>query len=179
MILIVEDEPVVAVDLIHAFEQGTKWTTRHVKSGADAIKFCNTYSRNLKAMVLDHRLVDGETGMSVLDHVWKMNDRVFVIVHTGFASKGLLKDRQLDGKPFAYVPKPADPRMLVDLVLKRPLWNGWQPAVSPRSVPLKQQSAWVRRSARIRLPSPTIAPVRGDAPPAGARPSFPGRPDVR
>ena len=111
-ILIVEDEPLIALDLAEAFGP-----TGAVLTTTTTVQHALILARhdNLSAAILDHALPDGDC--SALCEVLTHRDIPF-IVYSGFsAGKDACKDAP-------HVDKPADPEVLVtlvqDLILRTP-----------------------------------------------------------
>ena len=103
-ILIVEDEPLIALDIAQAFEPtGAELTTTTTLQHGLVL----AQHHNLSAAILDHALPDGDC--SKLCELLKQRDIPF-IVYSGFGP---------GADPFNDVPyleKPAEPEILVTLV---------------------------------------------------------------
>jgi DNA-binding response OmpR family regulator len=104
LILICEDEPLIAIDIANGFEAAGARVVI-VRSLRDALIAVEDAS--LSAVVLDHALGDGDSSLLCE----RLKDRnVPFIVHSGYS--------QLDGAcgKGVQVGKPADPRVLVTTV---------------------------------------------------------------
>jgi DNA-binding response OmpR family regulator len=105
LILLVEDEPLIALDIANAFtEAGARVVT--VRSRRDALTAVE--DGGLSAAVLDHVLGDGDSSQ-LCERLTERN--IPYVIHSGYS--------QLDGacSDGVQVGKPADPQLLVTTVL--------------------------------------------------------------
>jgi DNA-binding response OmpR family regulator len=103
LILIAEDEPLVALDITLAFEDEGAWVIRaHNLSEA----LLGVENPDLSAAILDHALSDSDSS-TVYEHLKKRN--IPFITYSGYAD---------DGVPFgsAHIKKPASMSVLVETV---------------------------------------------------------------
>jgi DNA-binding NtrC family response regulator len=103
-ILIVEDEPLIAMDLTQAFERaGARVTTSKTLRVALQLVECEGFS----AAVLDHALGDGDSSQLYA----RLKERgIPFVLYSGFSQvEGAWHDA-----PF--VPKPASPSVIVDTI---------------------------------------------------------------
>ena len=105
-ILIVEDEPLIAMEVVRAFESAgarvLKTSTLH-----QALVFLEDADANLSAAVLDHGLKDGDS--SKLCERLKELDIPFVL-HSGYSDvEGACRDA-------VFVAKPENPSVLVAII---------------------------------------------------------------
>ena len=103
-ILVVEDEPLIAIDIGRCFEAAG---ARVVMARSLQAALLAVQDPNLTAAVVDHALPDGDTS-KLCEHLKERN--IPFIVHSGYS--------QLDGAcaDGVQVGKPADPKVLLTTV---------------------------------------------------------------
>jgi DNA-binding response OmpR family regulator len=103
-ILIVEDEPLIALDIVQAFETAG---ARVIRSSTLRHALLLVESSGLSAAVLDHGLTDGDSSQ-LCERLKELN--IPFVLHSGYSSlEGACSDA-------AFVPKPANPQVLVTTV---------------------------------------------------------------
>ena len=104
-ILIVEDEPLIALDIANAFEE-LGATTITARSLVDALRLVE--HDGLSAAVLDFGLGDGDA----VDVFQRLDQRgIPFVLHSGYGHLGEANSSGI------VIPKPADPHTLIDALV--------------------------------------------------------------
>ena len=104
LILLVEDEQLIALSVQEALEEGG-YAVRAAASGIDAISVLEQGSDPISALITDIRLGDGPDGWDLARHVRELNPRLPVVYMSGDSSHGHssrgVPDSLMIQKPFA------------------------------------------------------------------------------
>jgi DNA-binding response OmpR family regulator len=103
-ILLVEDEPLIALSVQEALEDGG-YAVRAAVSGIDAISVFDQGSEEISALITDIRLGTGPEGWDVARHARELNPRLPIVYMSGDSSHGHssrgVPDSLMIQKPFA------------------------------------------------------------------------------
>ena len=104
LILLVEDEHLIALSVKEALEEGG-YAVRAAASGADAISFLDEAKDQICALITDIRLGTGPDGWDLARHARELNARLPIVYMSGDSSHGHssrgVPDSLMIQKPFA------------------------------------------------------------------------------
>lgn len=104
LILLVEDEHLIALSVQEALEEGG-YAVRAASSGTDAISVLNEATDQICALITDIRLGTGPDGWDLARHARELNPRLPIVYMSGDSSRGHssrgVPDSLMIQKPFA------------------------------------------------------------------------------
>jgi DNA-binding LytR/AlgR family response regulator len=123
MILIVEDEPFIAIELERLFKETLDCTVKFAHNHHDAVAIFDKYRSDLQIATIDWSVGRGEADVHLYDYMRQRRPDLYIFAVTGHKADVVLNGRNLEGEPFAHVEKPFETERLINLILTRPVWK--------------------------------------------------------
>jgi YesN/AraC family two-component response regulator len=101
-VMIIEDEPLIALDLTKILERKSFEVTGHAGNFEDAYILFNTHKPNI--VLSDIKLENDESGIEVVKKLKKIND--FCVIYLTSYGDDAMIEKALQTNPAAYITKP-------------------------------------------------------------------------